>query len=187
MGIEKLTSSLVGEAQKESKEIVKTAEWHVDKMLKEEQSKEASYKEAAESGVNDRLSAQRNERLAWARLEAKRVLAEAKEDAISASLEGFFTELKEIRNSAKYKDFLKKSVADAVKELGGKPTVHVSKEDTAVLGKLSNADIATDLEGLGGAMVETEDGSVRIDLRLENLFDMKRDSMRKEVYGKIFG
>lgn len=187
MGIEKLTTSLVSEANHEAQEIVKTAQWHVDKMLKDEQSKEKGLKDEAKKEVENRLEDQRNERIAWARLEAKRIIADSKEDAISNSLELFFSLLKEVRKTQDYKSFLKKSVQDAVKELGDKPTVHIIKGDSSVLGKMDGAKIVADLEGLGGAIVESSDGSVRIDLRLETLFDLKRDDLRKEVYEKLFG
>ncbi len=187
MGIEKLTGSLVGEANQGAQEIVKTAQWHVDQMLKEEQSKEDELKGKASAEVKARLEAQRNERLAWARLEAKRVIAEAREDAITNNLESFFEELKNARKAAAYKSFLEKSVAEAVKELGGACTVHVAKSDAAMLGKLHDCKVVTDLEALGGAIVESEDRSVRIDLRLETLFDLGRDGLRKEVHDLLFG
>jgi vacuolar-type H+-ATPase subunit E/Vma4 len=74
----------------------------------------------------------------------------------------------------------------AVEELGGKTVVRCIKSDTPILGKLANVKLESDLEGLGGAIVEVEDGTVRIDLRIETLYDIKRDSMRKDVYDKIF-
>jgi len=186
MGIEKLTGSLIGEANREAKEIVKTAEWHLEQMLKDEKSKEEGLKQRATQEVNSRLADQRNERLAWARLEAKRMIAEAREDAISSNLEDFFSVLKEVRKSSAYKSFLEKSVRMAVEELGGKTVVRCIKSDTPILGKLANVKLESDLEGLGGAIVEKEDGTVRIDLRIETLYDIKRDSMRKDVYDKIF-
>jgi vacuolar-type H+-ATPase subunit E/Vma4 len=187
MGVEKLTTSLVGEASKEAEEIVKTAQWHVDKMLSDEQSKESSFKEEAKTEVKSRLDEQKNERLAWARLEAKRIIAESKEDAISNSLEDFFSQLKGICKEKSYKTFLKKSVQDAVKELGGKPVVHITKADATALGKVNGCKVISDLDALGGAIVEAEDKSVRIDLRLETLFELQRDNLRKEVYERLFG
>jgi V/A-type H+-transporting ATPase subunit E len=187
MGIEKLTGSLIGEANREAQEIVKTAQWHVEQMLKEEKSKEEGIRETARAEVEQRLREQRNERLAWARLEAKRVIAEAREDAITGNLEEFFSELKEERGSAAYKSFLDQSVREAVAELGGKATIRVSKQDEKALGKPQNCKVVTDLEGLGGAIVESEDRSVRIDLRLETLFDIRRDELRKHVHEGLFG
>ena len=187
MGIEKLTGSLVSEAQSEANEIVKTASWHVETMLKAEQAKINSLKDEAVSQVAARLEEQRNERLAWARLEAKRIIVESREDAITYSLEGFFSELKVIGKDALYKSFLKKSVAKAVNELGGKPVIHIVKGDLATLGKVNGSKIVGDLDSLGGAIVESVDGSVRIDLRLETLYELQRDNLRKEIYGRIFG
>jgi vacuolar-type H+-ATPase subunit E/Vma4 len=186
MGIEKLTGSLVDEAQRESREIVKTAQWHVDKMVKEEKAKESLYKADAKSQVESRLAEQKNERLAWARLEAKRILAESKEDAISNSLEGFFEELKGIQKTTIYKAFLKRAVEDALAELGGKPIVHTVKGDLTI-SKIRGVKTVSDLSGLGGAIVESSDSSVRIDLRMETIFELQRDALRKEVYGKLFG
>ena len=187
MGIEKLTGSLVGEANQGAQEIVKTAQWHVDQMLKEEQSKEDELKARASEEVKSRLAAQRNERLAWARLEAKRIMAEAREDAITGSLEGFFDALKEARKGAAYGKFLEREVAKAAGELGGACTVHVAKSDAHLLGKLHNCKVVPDLDGLGGAIVESEDRTVRIDLRLETVFELGRDGLRKEANDRIFG
>jgi vacuolar-type H+-ATPase subunit E/Vma4 len=187
MGIEKLTGSLIGEANKEAQEIVRTAEWHVEQMLKDERSKEEGLKERARAEVESRLGEQRNERLAWARLEAKRILAEAREDAITSNLEEFFAQLKEARKGAAYKSFLAGSVRKAASELGGKAIVHVAKQDMALVGKLPGCRVSGDLEGLGGAIVEAEDRSVRIDLRLETLFEIGRDALRKEVSDGLFG
>lgn len=187
MGVEKLTTSLVSEASKEGEEIVKTAQWHVDKMLKEEQSKEKGLKDQAEKETAAQLDEQRNERLAWARLEAKRIIAESREDAISNSLENFFSELKQVRKDKSYKDFLKKSVQDAVAQLGAKSTIHIVKADAAVLGKMNGCKIISDLDALGGAIIESEDKSVRIDIRLETLFELQRDKLRKDIYEHIFG
>jgi vacuolar-type H+-ATPase subunit E/Vma4 len=187
MGIEKLTGSLVTEAQAEATEIVKTAKWHVETMLKSEQEKIDSLKDEAKKQVEGRLEEQRNERLAWARLEAKRIIAESKEDAISYSLEGFFSELKGIRKDKLYKTFLKNGVLSAVKELGGKTKIHIVKGDSTTLGKVNGCKIISDLDSFGGAIVESEDDSVRIDLRLETLFELQRDTLRKEIYGRLFG
>lgn len=186
MGIEKLTGSLVSEANKGAQEIVNTAQWHVDQMLKEERSRENELKDRATSEVKARLEAQRNERLAWARLEAKRIMAEAREDAITINLEDFFVELKEAHKNIAYKSFVEQSVKQAVKELGGGCTIHVAKSDAALLAKLQGCKVVTNLEALGGAIVESEDRSVRIDLRLETIFELKRDDLRKRVHDRLF-
>jgi vacuolar-type H+-ATPase subunit E/Vma4 len=157
MGIEKLKHSLLSEAKEEAQQIVQTAQSHVSGMLQEEKAREKKLRESAEKEIKRTLAEQRNERIAWARLEAKRMGAEAREDAINNVLEEFFNELAKSRKSQEYKKFMK------------------------------NAKIAEDLSGLGGALVESADGRIRVDLRLETLVDTGRDEIRKQVAAALFG
>jgi vacuolar-type H+-ATPase subunit E/Vma4 len=187
MGIEKLKGSLLSEASAEAENIVKTAEAHVNGMLKEERAKLKAMESDAKGEIEKLLEERRNERIAWARLEAKRITAEAKEDAIKNVLEDLFQELKKARKSPQYERFLKDAVADAVAELGKGSKVHVPKGEKRLLPKLPGAQVVEDLEGLGGAMVDSPDGKVRMDLTLETLFDSMRDEIRKQIYEELFG
>jgi len=187
MGIEKLKNSLLSEATGEAEKIVQTAEAHVKSMLEEERAKRKQMEEEAEKEIGKLLEDQKNERIAWARLEAKRINAEAREDAIGNVLEDILAELKSARGSPEYREFLKRAVPDAVSELGKGSKVHVLKGEKKLLPKLSGAAVSEDLTGLGGALVESEDGKIWIDLRLETLFDSRRDEIRKRIDEKLFG
>ena len=186
MGIEKLKSSLLSEANKESETIIEGAQAQVKAIMEEERAKSASMKAEAEKEVKRLLEEQRNERTAWARLEAKRILAEAKEDAIKGVLEDFFDVLVTMRKSPEYKKFLNNAVNQAASELGGKVVIHVAKGEGASVPKLKDAKVVEDLEGLGGAIVESVDGKVSVNLTLEMLLDTQRDELRKQVYEKLF-
>lgn len=188
MGIEKLTSTLLKDAQDEAAGIIETAEGHVKKMKADERAKSASLEKEAEAEVEKILKEERNERLAWARLEAKRVVAEAREDAIGNAIEDIFSSLKEIRSSKEYKAFVSKKVSEAVNELGGKLTIHVVKADKNLLPKLpKGCVVVADLDALGGAVIETEDGKMRVDLTLETVIELRRDELRKKISAELFG
>jgi len=188
MGIEKLTSSLLKDAQDEAAEIVKAAEGHVKQMKADERAKLTTLEKQAEEEIEKILKEQRNERLAWARLEAKRVISEAREDAINNAIDAIFSSLKELRKSKEYKAFVSKNVSAAVKELGGKLTVHVVKADKNLLPKLpKGCKAVADLDALGGAIIETQDGKMRIDLTLETVMELKRDELRKKISAELFG
>src|SRR4030095_645015 len=118
MGIEKLKGSLLSEAEKDARKIVEEAQSEAKTLLESERAEKAQRKKAAESEVERLLEEQRNERLAWARLESKRILAEAKEDAMKGVLEDFFAQLQEVRKSPEYKKVLNSAVPAAVNELG---------------------------------------------------------------------
>lgn len=189
MGIEKLTSSLLKEADDEAAKIVAAAESHVKEMKAKERTKMAGMEKQAEQEVEKVLKDQKNERLAWARLEAKRITAEAREDAINNAIEDIFDSLRDIRKSKEYKDFMLRSIPVAVKELeADKLTLHVLKDDKKLLPKLpKSCKVATDLDALGGAMIETQDGKMRADLTLETLFELRRDELRKKISAELFG
>ncbi len=187
MGIEKLKGSLLSEASEDAQKIVEAAETHVKGMLEEERSRKASMKKDAEKDVARLLDEQRNERIAWARLESKRITAEAREDAIEGVLEDFFESLKKMRKTPDYKKFLARAIASGSEELGGgSVTVHLAKGDKALVPEYKGK-VVEDLEGLGGAILESADGKIRIDMTLETLFESKRDEIRKKVYEKLFG
>jgi vacuolar-type H+-ATPase subunit E/Vma4 len=187
MGIEKLKHSLLSEANAEADKIVEAAEAHVKGMLGEQKTKHTQKEEEAKKEIEKLLEEQRNERIAWARLEAKRIIAEAKEDAINNVLEDFFKELKAARKTPGYQKFLKKAATYGVAELGKDSTVHVLKGEKKLLPKLSGAEVVEDLTGLGGALVESSDGKIRMDLTLETLFDSRRDEIRKKANELLFG
>ncbi|NYZ76920.1 hypothetical protein H0O02_01235 [Candidatus Micrarchaeota archaeon] len=189
MGIDKLTSSLLKEAGEEAAKIVEAAEWHVKKMREDAHSSEAALKSEAEKEVSKLLAEQRNERLAWARLEAKRVTSEAREDAINNAIEDIFSSLKEIKKSKEYRDFLSRGVSDAVKELSpAQLRVHVASEDKNLLPKLpADCKVHADLDALGGAIIETQDGKMRVDMTLETLLEHRRDDVRKLISAELFG
>jgi len=187
MGIEKLKGSLLSEASEDARKIVEAAETHVARMVAEERSKIAERKKGADREVERLLEEQRNERIAWARLESKRIVAEAREDAVQGVVEEFFDSLEGVRKSPEYRKFLARAVPQAAEELGGDVSIHVVKGDKALVPAPKGARVSEDLDCLGGAIVETADGKIRIDLTLETLFETRRDETRKRIYEKLFG
>jgi V/A-type H+-transporting ATPase subunit E len=188
MGIEKLKGSLLAEAQEDADKIAASAQGQAKTITDEERAKCSAIRKEAEAEVERLVVEQRNERLAWARLESKRIMAESREDAIHAVLDDFFAELKTARKTQQYKKFMGTAVARAAAELGDDVTIHVVKGDKALLhASLKDATVVDDLKGLGGALIESADGKFRMDLTLESLFESSRDEIRKQVYEKLFG
>lgn len=187
MGIEKLTSSLLVDARNEAGEIIKAAEWHVEKMLSEEKAKRAILLKNAEEEAQHLIAEYEKERVAWSRLEAKRIISEAKEDAVRDFLDAFFDMLPALKKSAAYKDFVKSCLKKAGEELGSNVLIHCVKGEKSLISSVSSGKVVEDLKSIGGVVVETSDGKSRIDMRFESLFDSKREDLRKYFYQLIFG
>ncbi len=188
MGIEKLRNSLLSEASGEADRIVSQAKAQAGTFLEEERKGAEAMKAQAEKEVKGRLEEERNERLAWARLEGKRIVAEAEEDAIKSVSDDIMDALGAMHGSAEYKSFMKRAIESGCSELDGNVVVHVKKGEKALVPKTKGiSGIEDDLEGLGGAMIESANGEIRVNCTLEMLLEAKRDDLRKIIHEKLFG
>ncbi|MFA6531025.1 MAG: V-type ATP synthase subunit E, partial [Candidatus Micrarchaeia archaeon] len=184
----KLVSSLVSDAKKDAERIVKSAESEVDRIVSEEKAKRAILLKNAEEECEHSLSEQKRERIAWARLEARRLTAEAKEDAIKSVLDEMHGMLNELKKSEDYSSFMKSAVAQASAEFGSgeELVLHVVKGDRKYAGKFKGK-VLEDLDAAGGLIVERADGKVCVNFTLESVLDNKKDELRKKIHEKLFG
>lgn len=188
MTMNKLISSLVSDAKKEAEGAIKSAESEVDKLVSEEKAKRAILLKNAEEECSRILSDQKRERVAWARLEARRLAAEAKEDSIKSVLDEMYGMLSDLRKTSEYADFMKAAVSKASDELGSgdELVLHVAKGDRKYASKFKGK-VFEDLDSVGGLMVERADGKVCVNFTLESMLETRKDELRKKIYEKLFG
>lgn len=186
MGLEQLTATIVDEAKREADAIISSAESERRKMLADAKAAAQRRREGAGAETAEFVEAQRKERIAWARLEAKRAVGEAKEEVVEDAIGEVFSRLRSFPKDKAYPKFLNSLVGKGVAELGSpKAVVHVRREDRKHL-RNSRYSVKDDLEEWGGCIVESEDGSVRIDLTFSALLEQKRESLRKRLYESLF-
>jgi vacuolar-type H+-ATPase subunit E/Vma4 len=188
MGIEQLTADILSEAKSEAKQITEGAEAEKKKHLDEEKKVVSAMLAQAEAEAKALVESQRRERVAWARLEGKKLEGEAREEVIRDALDALYEQLEKFRKSKEYGDFLSARIESGIKEIGiPNPVVRVCKGDKKfVKNGNGKAKVVEDLEGIGGAIVESADGSVRVDLTMETLFEDKKEFLRKKLYEKLF-
>jgi len=185
MGLEQLTATILDEARKESASAVSAADAERRKMLGEAKAAAEKARMDAEAKTAEFVESQRRERIAWARIEAKRSINEARESVVNDAIDDVFAEMRAFPKGREYPKFLNSLVEKGLKELGNpKAVVHVRKEDRKHLnGKNSVKD---DLDEWGGCIVESADGSVRVDLTFSALLEQKRELLRKMLYEALF-
>lgn len=157
-------NALTAEARKEGKRVVEEAKGEVGLMIENE----------------------RNEQIAAARLQAKKIINDAKEDVVERALEQAFEELKKLRNEKEYKTLLGRLVGEGTKEIGRDAVVYVNKNDARLARGLGLKVANKVIECAGGALIESSDGRVRVNNTLEARFEEKKEKMRKEVFTRIF-
>lgn len=186
MGLEQLTATILDEVRKEAASTLSAAESERKKMLGEAKAAGENRRKGAEARTAEFVEAQRRERIAWARIDAKRSINEARESVVDGAIDDVFEKLREFPKDKAYPRFLNFLVEKGIRELGpGAAAVHVRKGDRKHLkgGKFS---VKEDLDGWGGCMVESEGGTVRIDLTLAALLEQKRELLRKRLYESLF-
>lgn len=185
MGVEKLSTAILEDGKKEAQKIIASAQEQAGQLLHEESAKFVLLRKSSEDRTKELMNAHTNERLAWARLEIKRINAEAKEDAISNSLELFLEELNKSRKSKKYKEFVMRSAKTAYDQLGKDPVFYVCKGEKSLLPKgLTAKVVESDLSG--GLIVESGDAKFRLDFSFDSLFGVQKEDLRKMVYQMLF-
>ena len=186
MEIEELTGAILAEAKKEADSIISAAEKEAKETVSQEKKRLNEQLAAAEKEANSFNESQHRERIAWARLEAKRVISEAKEGVVDDAIEDLFALMRKFPKDRRYPAFLKKKVKAAIAEIGNsRAVVHVTKSDKKHLSGIK-ATVKTDLDAFGGAIVESADGKVSINLTLANLLDERKDLVRKRIYEALF-
>jgi vacuolar-type H+-ATPase subunit E/Vma4 len=173
----------------------------LEKIREEEEAKLQALKEQLKAEVEDRerywqhreeelrkkverkLDEERRERVSWAKLENRKALAEAKDAVIEDAMEALKAALQEFTSSQRYAKWLNSVVKRGLKELDG--VVLVKKGDKALLNV--KADVKEGAKILGGAIIESKDGKVRLDFSLDRFLAEKEDVMRRFFYDELFG
>lgn len=180
-----IKGTILKDAKLEGELALKKAEEEVEAdLLRARKEGEAKVKRI-EGEAEATVESERKERLSGAKLEAKRLTAEAKEDAMNAALDSLIERVKSYAKTRQYAEKTRERISSAVKELGGKAVIHVKKGDKKLF-PVNGAEVREDAEILGGAIVESRDARLRIDLSVEEMLNAQRDAVRKEIYKWLF-
>jgi vacuolar-type H+-ATPase subunit E/Vma4 len=123
---------------------------------------------------------ERAQRLAAAKLRARKLLYEAREKRLESALGETRTLLADYTRSAQYPAVLKRMVTAATDALGKPIRISGRSEDAALLAKAAGKSFdPTPQSILGGLVAETPDGSRRLNLSFDELLRLREDRVRE--------
>jgi V/A-type H+/Na+-transporting ATPase subunit E len=185
MGLDSLKQELKKKTAAEVLRIENEARME-SRRLKDEARKEIDRRH--EQGMMDAQDAIAREkmRIPAARLRAKRIIQEARYGLVSKAMDALIEEMEGMRNDRKeYEKFLEMLIRQGISELGEKnATIAVRKQDLQFARKFGKA---IELECLGGALISSENGKVRINNTFEALIDGKRAQLEQLSFELMFG
>jgi vacuolar-type H+-ATPase subunit E/Vma4 len=123
---------------------------------------------------------ERAQRLAAAKLQARKLLYEAREKRLESAIGETRTLLQEYTRSPHYPAVLKRMMAAATDSLGRQVRILGRSEDAALLARVAGKSFdPTPQPILGGLIAETVDGSRRLNLSFDELLRLREDRVRE--------
>lgn len=126
------------------------------------------------------IARERAQRLAGAKLEARKALYEARERRLARSVEATRGLLADFTRSPAYATVLQRMYAAATDELGKTARIRGRAEDAPTLQKLAGkAFDAAPVAIVGGLLAATPNGDRRLNLSFDELLRMREDRVRE--------
>ncbi|MCK4319163.1 V-type ATP synthase subunit E [Candidatus Micrarchaeota archaeon] len=185
MEVNDLTSTIISDAKKQKERIVSGAKKEKKTIISDAEKKAEIFIKEADKEAGIFIQNQRLEKIAGARLEAKKFLSEAKEDTLNNERDEIFKRFPQFKKTREYAKIVNELAKRAVKEIGGPTILHISKGEKKFY-KGIKAAIKEDLLGATGFIAESKNGRVKVDCTFETLFRDKREEMRKRIAEFLF-
>jgi vacuolar-type H+-ATPase subunit E/Vma4 len=136
----------------------------------------------AEGGrtIDVEVARERAQHIAAAKLQARKMLYEAREQRLANAIAETRTLLEEYTHSSSYPAVLKRMMAAATESLGRPVRVMGRAEDAALLSKVAGKSFdPTPQPILGGLVAETPNGSRQLNLSFDELLRLREDQVRE--------
>lgn len=183
MGLNELRQEINKQASAETRKIRHDAEAEAGKILGEarEQAKALLAKEAEKTKAE---VAQKEVGVYAARLTAKKIVADARNAVLDEALKEVKRELAKIAESRDYPKLFEQLAEEGKRIIGKDCVLHVNKRDAQLAKKYG--DVAATLDSIGGVVVTSHDGRLRIDNSFEALLEEHANELKQLAFEQFF-
>lgn len=183
MGLDELRQEINKQASKETRKIRHDAEKEAQKILSEarEQAKALLAKEAEKTKAE---VAQKEVGVYAARLQAKKIVADARNAVLGEALNEVKRELAKIAESRDYHKIFDQLAEEGKHIIGKECVLHVNKRDAPLAKKYGN--VVPTLDSIGGVVVTSHDGRLRIDNSFEALLEEHANELKQMAFEQFF-
>ena len=186
MGFEELTSELSKGADAEGKKIIHAAEKNAAKIVEDAKERAAATLLAAKKDAVEFARQEAAEKITSSKLAAKKMVDEAREEAVEASIGQAWQKFRtDSMKKSSYHGLLETLVKEGMAELGAsQAVVYARDEDRQFLQGYQFKRLPQEFSG--GVIVESQNGKVRVNKTLEEIFAQKKPQLRKDIYDRLF-
>ncbi len=178
MTLERVAQAILERGKAEAEEILGQARAEKERMLSEARTEGEAAMKAAEANAREEGERRRVQEGARAELEARKISLSAQKEALDDVYKRALTRLSELKDNAGIlKSLLKANESEW--QSGGR--VYSHPKDAQIVKRIVGAAYTGNVDGEGGVVIESADGTRRIDLRYESLLREIWDDSVKEV------
>ncbi|MEW6329667.1 MAG: V-type ATP synthase subunit E family protein, partial [Candidatus Micrarchaeota archaeon] len=160
MGLNDLKKEMRKKAEKEAARLISEQKEKDSALLADARREGRRVVEEARNEVGLMVENERNEQIAAARLQAKKIINDAKEDVVERALEQAFEELKKLRDEKDYRGLLERLIKEGTREIGKDAVVYMNRNDVRLARGMGVKLADRHIECAGGALIESRDGRV---------------------------
>ncbi|MBI2665027.1 hypothetical protein HYX12_00205 [Candidatus Woesearchaeota archaeon] len=181
MGLEHVKEEVLTGARSKASEIMENAQHQVTDIQQKAKGEINAYRKEAESNHQHLVAGMERKILAQARFDAQRMQMNAKKEAINAVLLKAKDDIAALPKREK-QTFLKHLLAKAKIEIDV-DKIFLNNED---LGLLSGVDVGV-AKISGGIIAQNKDGTITVDLSVDELLDVVKNEKMVELSEALFG
>ena len=180
MSLESLVDEIRRRGEAELAAITANREEETAKIVAERDRRVAEVRAQAARATESEVSRESAQRLAAAKLRARKHLYEVRERRLDAAIGETRKLLQEYTRTPQYATVLRRMVAAATDALGKQARISGRAEDSPLLAKVAGKNFdPTPQPILGGLLAETPDGSRRLSLSFDELLRLHEDRVRE--------
>jgi len=180
MSLESLVEEIRRRGAAELAEVTSAQDLERAKIVAERDQKVEEIRAEGARATEAEVARERAQRVAAAKLQARKLLYEAREKRLGTAVAETRTLLQEYTRSTQYPAVLRRMAVAATDALGKQVRISGRGEDASLLAKVAGKSFdPTPQPILGGLVAETPDGSRRLNLAFDELLRLHEDRVRE--------
>lgn len=184
MALDKVVENILECARQDANKRLQEAENERARILQEADQKIEKQQKAEEKELRDALARMRRQELSSAELEAKKTVLNIRKEILNRTFEETLAELSSM--PTKEKSALYKKILAEGKKTISRPKVYIPKGEADLLSGLRGAASLTETDIDSGLILESEDGTIRLDFRFRTILESIWDRELKNVSNLLF-
>ena len=185
MALDKVVNEIQESARKEADLRIQEAEKERAKILQEADQRIEKMHKAEEKDLQDTLRRMQRQELSSAELEARRIVLNKRKEVLDKTFEETLHELSNM--DPKEKAAVYKKILSNGKKLVPRPKVFVPRNESSLISGVRGVESVEETDMESGIVMESQDGTVRLDYRFRTILESNWEKELKNVSGILFG